>query len=210
MPGIIPFYHNVVPARWAGVSLRLRRSGEILAATCFYLPSWCAFRGEFLARKGEIFLPVPGVRGWVLPTTSAWSGRDLAGGEQAVGNRLLSRRRTVIAFCGRRARRVSYGGPMLLRNPFPMHLHSFDRRAADLAGVNRPLLSIPVSGKNFLQVIAELSVARLYGCWHHFPFIWIRCGKAAFLPNSGREVQRISDTGSPPIAGSFAASIFAR
>jgi hypothetical protein len=52
---------------------------------------------------------------------------------------------------------------MLLGNPFPLYLDSAYGRSAKLAGMDRPLLSISVSGKNFLQVVAESAVARLYG-----------------------------------------------
>ena len=143
------------------------------------LRPWCAFWGEFLAKDGGIFLPVR-----AFARALCFRGRveraDLAGG-QPVGNCMLTRRGgAIVAFYGRRARRVGHRGPMLFRNPFPMDLYSLDRRTADLAGVDRPLLSVSVSGKNFLQIIAELSIARFYGCWHHFPFIWIRCGKTWF------------------------------
>jgi hypothetical protein len=80
-------------------------------------------------------------------------------------------------FCDRCSRRVCHRGPMLFRNPFPMHLYSFHRCAAKLAGMHSPLLSISVSGKNCLQVITEPAVTRLYGYWHHSPIHRFRCGK---------------------------------
>jgi hypothetical protein len=58
---------------------------------------------------------------------------------------------------------------MLFRNPFPMNLYSAHRRAAKLAGMHSPLLSISVSGKNCLQVIIEAAVTWLYLYWHHSP-----------------------------------------
>jgi hypothetical protein len=75
----------------------------------------------------------------------------------------LRRRRPVVSIYDRMTGRVRHRGPMLLGNPFPLHLYSAHRCSAKLAGVDRPLLSISVSGKNFLQVIVESAVAGLYG-----------------------------------------------
>lgn len=50
---------------------------------------------------------------------------------------------------------------MLFWGPFTMFLDGAHRRAAHLAGVDSPLCPITVTGKNFLQVIAKLAVARL-------------------------------------------------
>ena len=114
---------------------------------------------------------------WRAPGLS-WRaiGRLTRGRQDWICN-LTRRRRAIIAFCDRGARRVGHRGPMLFGNPFSVRLYSAHQCATKLAGVGSPLLPVSVFGKNFLQVITKLTFTRLDWCWHHSPIHKVRCSK---------------------------------
>lgn len=82
---------------------------------------------------------------------------------------MRDRRFLAVFLLSRSPRRVLYGGPVLLRHPFPVNLHGPDRGTANFAEVGCPLGSISVFGKNGLQRVAEPPIAWLYRCWHCTP-----------------------------------------